>query len=219
MPLTKAQIKYIEDYLIKSGINRWDIRLEMIDHLASKLENNQDFILDKSLVERECGAAYKLKKFEHQQSVFINKKYKKLLVKEIKLFFKSPHFILLFIFMYIVEFFLLKKLSYAIFLKINTLLILFPITIPCFILIKNGINYGLSKWKSRNLDYALNYSLFSFFLLNGVFQFLRPDGIFNANPKILPIVFIILTPFHLLVSFYGTKIYISTLKKYTHLFN
>ncbi len=219
MQLTKEQIKYIDDYLIKSGIKHCDIRFEMIDQLASQLENEDNFNLDEEYLKKEIGTSSKLKKVEWQESIFINKKYKRLLFNEIKQFFSSLKFSLLFVFLYIVEFYLFKKLSSSLFLKINIVLIIIPVVIPLIIIIKNGIDYGLSKWKSRNLDYALHYSLFSFVILNGIFQFLRPNGFYNLNPNILPVVLIFLIPIHFLFSFCGTKIYIKTYKEYSNLFN
>ncbi|TCP23909.1 hypothetical protein EV195_10774 [Tenacibaculum skagerrakense] len=38
MELTKEQITYIDDLLYESGIKFWDIRIEMLDHVVSELE-------------------------------------------------------------------------------------------------------------------------------------------------------------------------------------
>jgi hypothetical protein len=43
MKLSKDQIITIDDYLKENGVKYWDIRLELIDHLASKLEK-QDHV-------------------------------------------------------------------------------------------------------------------------------------------------------------------------------
>ena len=172
MQLNQNQIKYIDDYLIKSGLKHCDIRLEIIDQLVSQLENEENINLDEEYLKKEIGTSSKLKKFERQESIFINKKYKKLLFNEIKKIFNSLKLSLLFVSLYIIEYFLFTNLKSPVFLKINIFLIIIPVVIPAIMIIKNGINYGLSKWKSRNLDYALNYSLISFIFLNTFFQWI-----------------------------------------------
>jgi hypothetical protein len=41
MKMTKEDIQFIEDYLKENGISYWDIRLEMIDHIACDMENKE----------------------------------------------------------------------------------------------------------------------------------------------------------------------------------
>lgn len=60
MKLTKSQIKYIEDYLVKNEVVYWDVRLELIDHIASAVEEkmsmqNISFIEALAIVHREFG--------------------------------------------------------------------------------------------------------------------------------------------------------------------
>lgn len=38
MKLTQEQIQYIDDYLRKSGVQFWDVRLEILDHVATGVE-------------------------------------------------------------------------------------------------------------------------------------------------------------------------------------
>ena len=38
MKLTKEQIQYIDDYLRQSGVVYWDVRLELLDHIATGIE-------------------------------------------------------------------------------------------------------------------------------------------------------------------------------------
>ena len=42
MELTKEQIQYIENRLIKDGVKYWDIRIEMLDHIVSDVEKTLD---------------------------------------------------------------------------------------------------------------------------------------------------------------------------------
>ncbi|EDP96980.1 hypothetical protein U8527_01535 [Kordia algicida OT-1] len=38
MKLTQEQIQYIDDYLQRSGVTYWDVRAELLDHIASAIE-------------------------------------------------------------------------------------------------------------------------------------------------------------------------------------
>lgn len=46
MELTKQQIKYIDHRLENDGIKYWDIRIEMLDHVVSDVEER--FIAENS---------------------------------------------------------------------------------------------------------------------------------------------------------------------------
>ena len=39
MKLSKEEITYIDDYLIKSGVKYWDVRLELLDHIINAVED------------------------------------------------------------------------------------------------------------------------------------------------------------------------------------
>lgn len=39
MKLTKEEIKFIDDYLIKNEVKYWDVRLELLDHVVSAVED------------------------------------------------------------------------------------------------------------------------------------------------------------------------------------
>lgn len=43
MELTKEQIQYIENRLINEGVNYWDIRIEMLDHIVTDVENQLEY--------------------------------------------------------------------------------------------------------------------------------------------------------------------------------
>ncbi len=38
MKLSKENLVFIDDYLIKNKVNHWDVRMELTDHIASLLE-------------------------------------------------------------------------------------------------------------------------------------------------------------------------------------
>jgi hypothetical protein len=117
MPLTKEQIAFIEDYLIRNKVKYWDIRMELLDHIASdiqeKMNGGQSFENALEEVHEAFGNKLKSKKLSKDQKSWIfnesiyadNSGYKRLigekhrkltsvlrveLWKNIKLFFKNP---------------------------------------------------------------------------------------------------------------------------------
>ena len=113
MKLTKQDIQKIDNYLKKS-IKFWDIRLEMIDHLASKLESTDKSIeINDTLLRKELGTPWDLshKKLRPIKAQ-IGKKYKKAVYKSFFTAFTSFKylpFILITIFIEYVLFRLFKS--------------------------------------------------------------------------------------------------------------
>ena len=74
MKLNKEQIATIDTYLKENKVEYWDVRLEMIDHLASKLEKQQQVILTKNLLIKEFGSSISLEKTLDVKRKSVNKK-------------------------------------------------------------------------------------------------------------------------------------------------
>ena len=59
MKLTKDQIQFIDNYLIKIKVKYWDVRLELLDHIVSaveaKMENGMPFNKAMANVHRGFG--------------------------------------------------------------------------------------------------------------------------------------------------------------------
>ena len=89
MKLTKEQIQFIESYLIEQGVNYWDVRIELIDHLATKLEENPNLVLTRTFMILEFGSSISLNKVLDSKRTLLNKKYQFLALKEIKNIFFS----------------------------------------------------------------------------------------------------------------------------------
>ncbi len=75
MKLTKEQIQFIDDYLKEQKVKFWDIRIELIDHIASKLEENPEIKLTRTFLIREFGTSITLDKLVHKKH---SQTYKKL---------------------------------------------------------------------------------------------------------------------------------------------
>lgn len=58
MKLTKEEIKFIDDYLIKNEVKYWDVRLELLDHIVSAVEDkmaNDGISFNEALLEVHRG--------------------------------------------------------------------------------------------------------------------------------------------------------------------
>jgi hypothetical protein len=102
--LSKEQILFIENYLIEQGVKYWDVRAELIDHSASKLEENPNLILTRTFMILEFGSSISLNKILDSKRELLTKKYQYHALKEIKnIFFslqkRSIFFALLFLLM------------------------------------------------------------------------------------------------------------------------
>lgn len=81
----------------------------------------------------------------------------------------------------------------------------------------NVINL-IKKNKSIYLEYAMFYFMFSFFLINAIVQFTKPERIFDVTQKTYLIVLLIFVPIYLILSYCGFKVYYKTHKEYTTIY-
>lgn len=90
MKLTKKQINQIDNYLIKLKVKYVDVRLELIDHLASDFEaSNKDQQLEdylKSKIEF-------IKDFEKKRQKTIHWSYQKQMWRRLAMFFYKPKYL------------------------------------------------------------------------------------------------------------------------------
>ncbi len=214
MKLSKDQIKYIDDYLIEGGIKFWDIRLELIDHFASKLEKQEQIYLTKTLLIKEFGTYASLENILKEKRRIINKKYRKLFHNEILKFFKSIKKKLILILLFFIYYQLFRKLDTKLFLKLSVLISFFPI----FIALIFQIITWIKKNRSIYLESAMFYFYFSFLLYNAVMQFTIKDTFFDIPKQTQSIIFLISLPVYLIGMYSGFKVYYKTHKEYTRIY-
>jgi len=110
MKLTKEQITYIDDYLKHHKVKYWDIRIELLDHIVTTVEEKieQGISFDDAMIEVHKSFGNKMTMYWNtgeEYSIFanrngyknlvqtkreqINKKYRRLYYGEIKNFFYS----------------------------------------------------------------------------------------------------------------------------------
>lgn len=119
--LTQTQIQFINDYLIRNKVKFWDIRMELLDHIAldvqERMKNGQDFDTALKAVHLSFGNKKKSRKLSKDQKQWIftesiyadhsgfkkllvnkqkegNARVRKLLRKTIIKLFKNPIFLL-----------------------------------------------------------------------------------------------------------------------------
>jgi len=214
MKLSKEQIQYIDDYLNEGGIKFWDIRLELIDHFASKLEKQDQVDLTRNLLIREFGTSASLGNILEVKRKIINKKYRKLFFNEIFSFFKSAKNALIFFILSFLYYQLFKELNTKIFLKLSVVITL----IPPIISIIFQFYIWVKKNKSIYLATSLFYFMFSFLLYNAVIQLTINDTFFDIPQQTQSIIIFISLPVYLVGMYSGYHVFYKTHKEYTRIY-
>ncbi|MUU79043.1 hypothetical protein [Winogradskyella endarachnes] len=117
MKLTKQEIQFIDSYLIKNEVKFWDVRLELLDHIVSAVEDkmtnegisfnealldvhrgfgnqfieygvSKNKIFEKGLYQSNSG----FKKFIRQKQKELGRKYRKIIWKHLKIKFSTFKF-------------------------------------------------------------------------------------------------------------------------------
>ena len=228
MKLSKEQIKYIDDYLKHHKFKYWDIRFEVLDHIVNTVENKMDngISFDDAMIEVHQSFGNSMKKLWNtgiEYSIFangnaykyliqnkkkeLNKKYRNLIFKEFKNFFKSLNNIAFLFVIGLIEIILYTHLNHKSFLRLNFLTVIIPLIIYIYIAIKNYVKMNFSL--SLNIIYG---NLFFPFLMIGAF-----NQIIKTN---LPgyISYSLYTSYLIIASiwFYSSlKVYRKTEKEYT----
>ncbi len=76
MKLTKQEIEFINNYLIKNKVKYWDVRLELLDHIVTAVEDkttNQGISFNEALLEVHLGFGNQLIKGSVSSHEILNK--------------------------------------------------------------------------------------------------------------------------------------------------
>ncbi len=237
MPLTKEQIRHIDNYLKHHQVKYWDIRIDLLDHIISSVEDKmaQGCSFDNSLIEVHKSFGNKMTRFWNtgiENSVFangdgykkliaqkrigINKKCRRLIFKEIVSLSKSvkslPN-LLIFLIMTYSFFFIFEKVSFDNLTRIY----LACLFIPAFIAIGYSIYNYIKKNLSIHLEYAMIYLMNPFLIFNMIYQLTRPDGeFFNVTLQTEQIIILISTPIYLFLTYTSFKVYLKIYNEYTN---
>lgn len=208
MELSKEQIQQIDNRLKSGGIKYWDLRLEMIDHIATDLEQNakgNDFIKELNNSLKRVGYFYNLSAVNINGWQNVNKYYRKKYVENIKTYLKNPFILFLSILSIIINYFLFDYLSIKTYMLLNfSAYIIF--SIPFFVL---TTKLWLKKYgKSIHLDYGIFYFGFALIMINLPIQF---AGYFEAFYQ--RIFLILLLPVFILASISGYQLFKESIQK------
>jgi len=235
MKLTPEQVSYIDDYLKHHKVKYWDIRIELLDHIVTTVEEKmeQGISFDDAMIEVHKSFGNSMKMFWNsgiEYGIFangdgykdlvqtkreqINKKYRKLYYGEIKNFFYSVKNSTIILLILYINYFLSGHIDFNMFKTINIVVFVIPIVV--FVIY--SLRIYLSKNKSIHLEYALFYYSSSFLILNMFLQLSNPDGWFEVSNEFQLIVLVILAPLNLVFSYCGFLLYKRTHKKYSEIF-
>jgi hypothetical protein len=213
MTLTKADIQKIDSYLKENGISYWDIRLEMIDHIACEIENKKgsyDFESAFNHTLEKLGWTGNLKTLENQRLKSINVKIRSAYFKNFLALFgslKNVAAISVGVFLY---YFVLENASLSSFNIITLLLFVGPIA---FI----TLHYVIASFKIKKsgyLFYAYFYVIFAMLMTNMFYQIPKPDGIIEVSQTTRNTIVFFATIANVLFTIGGIKIYLKTFMEY-----
>lgn len=201
MKLTKQEIKFIDNYLIKNGVKFWDVRLELLDHIISAVEDkieNEGISFNEALLEVHQGFGNQFIEFDilknktfakglYQSNIgfkkFIRNKQKELGRKQRKLywktftpFIKSSKFFLEFILTLLVVFFVFQYNH-----KVAFVIAMIVCVLPEGFKVFNGV---FSKSGKKSLRAQLAFGLGSLYLSLNYFFIAGFNEIFeNQTPR------------------------------------
>ncbi|AXT18557.1 hypothetical protein D7030_07070 [Flavobacteriaceae bacterium AU392] len=215
MKLNQEEIKFIDDYFIKNGIKYWDIRMEMVDHIASDIEEN--FGINKnfysafdSSIEKLGWEGDYLKDIQILRLKAINKNMRRQYFKEFANIFKNTNTLIVSVLGILFYWYVYARLNTSIF-KIISLVLFFT---PAVIYVLNFFLIFLKKaYKSGNLLYSSFYVFFSFLMLNMVVQFSQPEGAFQVTLATQKTILFFVTIINTLFTYAGVKVHIHTMRK------
>ncbi len=202
MELTKQQIQFIDNYLIEQGVKYWDVRIELLDHVASKLEENENIELNRTFLITTFGTKTSLNNVIEEKTTTLKKLYKKQRFKEFIAILKNPlELIILLSFAYLYYF--VFKTQPKIFITSTLILFYAPFLISICLLMYNLFK----KNQSIRIEVALKFSTFMYVILNPLIMNLNE---ISYARKTFVLIGLILCSFYAYTAF---KLYFKTYRK------
>ena len=216
MELTKEQIKFIDHRLENEGIKYWDIRIEMLDHAVSDVEQNlkpdnskYEFkeLVQESFENLGWKENFNGGGFDHINKEgwkYVGKQYRKLYFQGFLDFFKDYKKLSLFIIGFFLLYTLTESVSKRAFYIINTIIFFLPVLFSFFQYYKV---FRKKLGKSIHRDYGLHYMVSSFFIFNMFFQLMKNDDFLTIPVEYHNIILLIIVPLHIVFSISGYQVY------------
>jgi hypothetical protein len=220
MKLTKEQITYIDDYLKHHKVKYWDIRIELLDHIVTTVEEKltKGVSFDDAMIEVHKSFGNKMTMFWNsgiEYGIFANglgykslqedkiknlhKNYRRLVKQEFITFFKSLN--LLIIYGVLIVFFIIL---YQI-LPSKTFSIL-AFSVPVFQLIFLLLNWYKSRSlkKSAILEIAFSQYSFSIFIL---YNFINFFNFFDIDKSKIALFLLIVTVIQMPITYVNSEVF------------
>ncbi|WKB82853.1 hypothetical protein QYR09_07395 [Cellulophaga lytica] len=239
MKLTKEEIEFIDDYLIKNKVKYWDVRMELLDHISNEVEAlmkvGSSFTNAIQAVHVKFGNDLTIKRLNKENTgwdtfpslyadsscykEFIEEKrqgltkgFRMLQRKALRLFFTNAKSLILYACVLIV--FLYTKEFFTVKTMHKTLLLLLMVMAltPCLVSLFNLKN----TFKSLTINTALLSSTSGVSFVNGLL--LAPKILLEEGEQLSPIyMFIVLA---LLFPFFyiSIQLFVNQLKKYKSIY-
>lgn len=208
MEFTTKQIQYIDKVLEKGGIKYWDLRIEMIDHVLSSIEEHKtegNFETQVNAAIERIGWKNNLTKINKQGWQDVNRIYRRKYFIEILTFFTSLRTLLPFVIFCVGYYMLSQYISAKLFIRLSNMFFLAPLLFFIFLSIQTWRKaYG----RSVNLDYGFLY-LFSGFLVLNMFTSLLDDATMNVQKTI----WLFIIPAYVVASVSGYKVFKEAFKR------
>jgi len=214
MELTKEQIKYIDNQIERYGVEYWDVRIELVDHTVSYVENNLENQEDFKKVVHEAFVSLGWKgTFSHlntqgwkkMNTYYRNKQWKRFIS-----FFTNSRNVIVFIITFSFYIYLSQIIELNNFVKVSYCIFMIP---AIFFIYESFISWRKKLGKSVNKIYGLNSIIISTLILQIIMMSLNPDAIFPIPAQFYKPFLIVMIPFHLLISLSGYKVYKIEIKK------
>ena len=168
MKLTSEQIQQIEDYIAACGIKWYDVKMELVDHFASSLENklkeNSALDFKQAIVnEHKSFSDVGFKKLLNTKTKAVEKQFYKQVFKQMRSFFKIPKIIISAGLFYGLVL-LMNLFSNIEYFFMGLTFVLFSITIVMLIRISKEKNKGKTQFLILDKT-TLYFQLFNFLVI------------------------------------------------------
>lgn len=213
MEITKEQIQSIENRLEKNGINYWDIRIEILDHVVSDIENRIEkgesykSALDNAFF--SLGLSGNLDHLTRSRLLTINKIVRKQYFTNVKKLFTAPFSLLMMLLAISIYYLIFSFASEFVFKTMTFILLLAPIIVGVILYFSEF----LQKKKSGYIVYSSFYIFFSFMMLNGFIQLVKPDGMIPVTKETQLVVWFLVTCINGVFTSAGIITHLNTVKK------
>lgn len=214
MELTKEQIKYIDNQIEKYGVEYWDVRVELVDHTVSYVENNlkrkEDFkkIVHKAFVRLGWKGTFSHLNTQGWKST--NKLYRRIYFNGFVDFFKSVKNLTILIICFLIYFYISEAIDLKTFTKFSYVLFLIPTVVFFY---ESYVTRKKKYGKSVHKQYGLHYLISTTFIFQIIPMSLKDNGLFSIPVEYHKLVLFTLIPVHLIFAFSGYNVYKTAMKR------